>query len=342
MTIRRAAFVLLFTVSACGVRNPVRNTVTIAPDDDHRHVTVTARTEFLDEGKDAEERERLASLRSALAEGRDPWTARFASISAETERVSYERKRGELRVAERSATIRTEDLQRLLSDCGTVQITEGEGWSELAIYPGSSTRATRQEREQVESMMRTWSADAARYLRALDRLYGYLNRQPDRALPVFTVLFSENQTSAIEDEDAFIKPVKSAIDTIGEHIDQARAHGVTIDEKFDLVFNPLPAEVVVHTPHPIETADGFDRRDESTVVIARRGLIDAVLSLENRWASPDPLAMIGRASYNDKPDPKPEDIAVLPRSSTPTVTAQEIQDALAEKLRPAAAYRVRW
>jgi hypothetical protein len=335
--------VAVVLLAACGLRSPVKDTVVIEPDDVRRHVAVTARTEIADNGKDASENARLVELRAAIVDHRDAWTARFATVNPESERATYEKSRGLLRRAERTVRMTVDDLQRLLSDCGTIQITDGDHWTELALYPSSSTRATRQQREHVELAMHTFSADVVRYLRALDRLYSYLDHAPDRATPVFIIFLSDKEErSTIEEEDALLTEVDKAMDRIIDHVDEAKKQGVTLDEEFDLVFNPLPGEIVVRLPSPILSSEGFERRDERTVAIPRAALTDAIASLEGRWASPDPLAIIARASDTNTDMPKPAEVAARPRHSTPTVTVDEVEKALAARVRPAAAYRVRW
>lgn len=342
MRIARLLAIVLF--AACGIRNPVKNSVIIEPDADTRHVTVTAKTDIIDSGSDATERERINEMRTSLLEHRDEWTPRFAALNAFSEHIAFDKTDGALRHAEHSVKISTEDLPRLLGDLGTVQLSDSEHWMELAFYPTASTRATRQQRDHVEEAMKTWSRDAVRYFRALDALYLYLNAQPQRATPVFTILFSDNEDehSTIEEEDALITAVSHAMTTIIRHVDDAKRAGVTLDEEFDLVFNPLPGEIVVRVPGPILAFEGFERRDERTAAIPRAGLIDAVRSLEGKWVSPDPLAILGHSDESNTPIPKPEEIAARPRHSSATVTVEEVQTALIARLKPAGTFRVRW
>ncbi len=331
-------------LTACGIRNPVKNTIIIEPDDDRRHVTVAARTEIEDTGgDDAAERERLSELRNAILDHRDPWTARFASVNAESEHIAYDKSGGVLRRAEHSARISIADLQRFLGDLGTVQITGEERWTELTFYPSSSTRATRRQREHVDQAIHVWATDAVRYFRALDHLYAYLDREPKRAVPVFTIVLSDkDEKSVIEEEDALLTTVKNAMTAIVDHISEAKRDGITLDEEFDLVFNPLPGEVVLRLPSAILIIDGFERRDERTVAIPRSGLVDAVKSMEGMWVTPDPLAIMARASDTNTDAPEAADIAARPRHSSASITVDEVEKALATRLRPAGAYRVRW
>lgn len=336
--------IAVLSLTACGIRNPVKNTIVIEPDADRRHVTVAARTEIEDTGgDDAAERERLSELRDAILDHRDLWTPRFASVNAESEHIAYDKSGGVLRRAEHSARISVDDLQRFLGDLGTIQITSEERWTELTFYPSSSTRATRRQREHVDQAIHVWATDAVRYFRALDRLYAYLDREPGRAVPVFTIILSDkDEKSVIEEEDALITTVKNAMTAIMDHVSEAKRDGVTLDEEFDLVFNPLPGEIVVRAPNAILVIDGFERRDERIVAIPRAGLVDAVKSMEGKWVSPDPLAIIALGSETNSDAPDPADIATRPRHSSSSVTVDEVEKALANRLKPAGAYRVRW
>ena len=342
---RRLVLIASLTLAACGIRNPVRTTLTIEPHEDRSHVTVTARTEILDSAGDAVERARIDEIRNALAERRDVWTPRFASVNPVTEHIAFDKSGGELRRAEHSGTFAVDDLQRFISEMGTMQITDGEKWSELAFYPTTSTRASRQQREHVEEAMRMWSRDAVRYFRALGALYRYLDREPTRARAVFTLLFSdkEDEHSTIEEEDALITAVSKSMTAIIDHVDAAKKNGMRLDEEFDLVFNPLPGDIVVRTPATILGFEGFERRDDRTVAIPRSGLIDAVLSFENKWVSPDPLAIAGHADEKHEEMPSAEEMASRPRSWSSSVTVEEVETALAARLKPGStAYRVRW
>lgn len=61
------------------------------------------------------------------------------------------------------------------------------------------------------------------------------------------------------------------------------------------MFNPFPAEVFVTTPGAITGLEGFEKTDEKTVAIRRRGIFDAIDALEGRWISPDPLSLLVRS-----------------------------------------------
>ncbi len=329
-------------LSGCGLRAPIRNTIVIEPDDTVRNATITVLTEFSTEATNRAVKERLRVARAAALDGRDEWSARFGNLTVQTERIFFEKQRGTLSRVERSAVVAIDDLQRFFADTGiSVQITRGEGWSELALYPGASTRATRQQRERVNSSLKTWSADAVRYLRALHHLYWYLDREPQRAEPAFRALFSE-ETILNDEEESLVTEVDKATDTILEHMKLAESEATTLDEEFDLVYNPFPGEIVVKLPRQITAVEGFARRGADSAAISRAGLLDAAAALEGRWFSPDPLAILLRADDSKSDVPDAATLAKQPRRSTEVPSAGEVEKAFLEQLRPAATYRVRW
>lgn len=329
-------------LSACAIRPPVTHQVTIGFGDDPQLVTVTATTRF-NEVSGRAVRERADALRSAIAAGQDEWTLRFNAVNAERERASIEKRRGMIVRAERQVTVRREDLQRAFSDLPlTFSITTDHGSTELAIYPGSSSRATRQQREHVDTQLSAWSADAARYFRALDALYGWIRANPNRAEPVFRILFNPDEKSVIDEEQALIDTVIDAMDRVLARMERGDDDLYSLDEETDLVFNPFPAEIFVETPHDIAAVEGFEKQQADLAVIPHAGLLDAIGALEGRWVSPDPLAIVVRADGEDSKLPKPAELAAMPRHSDGTVTADEIRAAVIKRLTPAAAYRVRW
>jgi len=130
--------------------------------------------------------------------------------------------------------------------------------------------------------------------------------------------------------------VWTTADRLSERMRPKETDAYMVDEEFDLVFNPFPGEIVVVTPKIASGVENFDKRDATTFVIPRRGLLDAVSSLEGKWVSPDPFAMSAHG------DPKPEQLAKMPRRWSAVVTASEIEAAVSERLKPASVYRVRW
>ena len=132
------------------------------------------------------------------------------------------------------------------------------------------------------------------------------------------------------------------MEKIIQDMEAAEDDAFTLDEEFDLVFNSLPAEINVRTPAPIEHIEGFERVDERSAVIRRRGIFDAIRALEGRWISPDPLAIILRSEYDRKEVPASTELAALPRRSDPAVSSQEISAEFGRYFAPQQTYRLRW
>ncbi len=330
---------LVLLATACGVRSPIESTLEIVFVEEGRMRT-TARTAIgsydrNDRAMDA----RVAETRQQLLAGTDEWSGRFNRVRAQSERIVYEKEAGALSKAERSALFPRDDLQRFFGDLSvTVNIQHGEGWTEFSLYPGSSTRATRAQRALVEETLRILSQDVAGYLAAMHRLYQYLEGAPSREVVVFKLLLEDKEKSLIEEEQALIDDVQRTGTSVSDHLASVRPGQLTIDELFDLVFNPLPAEIGVRVPGAILAVENFEKTAESVVTIRRHGILDAARALENVWLSPDPLAMGELRNV----ELSVEELAALPRKSTPLVTAAEIEKAFLEKLRPHASYKVRW
>jgi hypothetical protein len=328
---------------ACGVRSPITNRVTLDFDKDDSRVTVTAVTEIAAEVPTPAMMRRAERVREALLAGHDEWSNRFDAVQAESERLLFVKKRGLLQKVEHSAVIDCDQLQQFFADVPmTIALTRGDGWTELAIYASSSTRATRQQRDYADKAMYAWCLEAARYLEAMNALYDYLAGRPDRGRPVFTILFSRDAQAVDKREQALIEPVSRLMDSIFARVREAEGETFGLDELTDLVYNPFPAEIVVRVPRTLVAVENFEKRSEDTVAIRPASLADAVASLEGRWLSPDPLAQAIRADQSDGEMQGAEWFAAQPRRSSALVTALDIQAALVEKLRPANEYKVRW
>jgi len=332
---------VLLLLCSCGIRSPIRQQVTL-DFADPATVRITAATSIDEKLANTDEmHRRIADAREALLSGHDEWSARFAPLDPISERSVIEKSSGALVRVERSVTIPRAQLQRVFADTNiTITVTNSDGFAELSVYPGASTRATRQQKQQVESTLRAWSADAARYLAAMHRLYAYLEREPGRAPFVFKRLLESEDTPVLQKEQALVEDVGRAADHITDKLRAAERDAVAIDEQFDRVFNPFPAEVVVHLPREAAEVEGFEKKDRQ-LVIPRRGLIDALQSLDGQWLSPDPLMMLQMGKENE-PEPTAADVAAMPRHSTAVVTASDIEGAIIEQLKPAGAYRLRW
>jgi hypothetical protein len=339
---RRVFLLATLLLAGCGLRSPIQHSVLIAPDETSERVTVSVTTEFAsDLGSSREVIERVRRVRQAFLDGRDEWSIRFANVENQSERIAIEKQSGVLRKAEHSGVMPMDDLQRFFADTGvTIQSTRGEEWTELAIYAGASTRATREQRERVAAALKEWSNDARRYLKALHAFYAYIDREPLRAEPMFTLLFGEEK-GAIEEEDALVRDLSAAMDRMVEHLEPAKGDAFPLDEEFDLVFNPLPGEIVLRAPSPIISSDGFERRGD-LLVIRRASLIDALATLESRWITPDLLGMVIRSDAEKRELPDAEAFARMPRRRNAIPTPADLEAAFLTQLRPPPAYRARW
>ena len=331
---------LLLLLAACA-RVPVTEELTIEPDEDTDTVVVTASTKFLLNPPNDHLRARVESARAAALAGTDPWSIRFARLSTpEEERVTYQKNRGALEQVTRSARIPTDDLQHLLSDTNiTVDVLRGDDWREIAFYPGSGGRATREQQREFERTLTTWSESVARYFTAVHHLYSYLNRNPSRDRYVFAALVSEKPEEAplAEDEAPLVEAVIAAMGDIAAEMDEHEGRVATLAEEADLLFNPFPARVIVRVPSDVLSSEGFTAKSNE-LVIEPVDLFAAIAALEGRWISPDPLAALLR----DGPRPTPEQLAEAPRTSEAVVSSSEIAKAIREQLERPRAYSVRW
>ena len=338
---RRALLAAVVFAFAASCANIVHHDLTLTFDDSGARVTVAAAT-AIPSSKDSRDRGRDDRLRDDILAGRDEWSLRFANANPESYRVMLDRERGELIRAERIARIDTADLQKVFFDVAvSAVVTRGDGWAELAIYPGTSTRATRQQRDDAEKKLRAYSEHAVRYFATVRSMYGYMNEHPQRAVELFAALFrdaDDAQPSLINDEEHdLITAVRNALADLTEDEDTTQ-----LEAEADLVYNPLPARIVVRVPGEPLLVEGFALGKGGELVAEPPSLLEAVASLEGRWVTPDPLAFSTRPDGGGDPEKEAALIAAMPRRATAVVGAIEVGDALIQKLRPAPRYRVRW
>ena len=315
-----------------------RHKLTLSFNDAGDRVTIESVT-TLPPLKEAKNRARVEQLREALLGGTDEWALRFQNAAPERDRVVYDRTAGELFAVSRSATIDAQDLQKFFYDLPiTAKTTRGDGWVELAIYPGTSNRGTRQDREDFEKRMNEGAAAARRYIDLMRILYEYLDEHPRRAHDVFDTLFRDDNDPrlivATEREMDLLRTVREAMNHLLD-VDWNDA-----SREADVVSNPFPAEIVVRTPGEPILIEGF-ARDERGVYIRTKTLFEALASLEGRWISPDPIALAIRS-----PELKDEEVVTLlanaKRHAEPVVGFQEVLAGLTAQLKPADRYRVRF
>jgi len=218
-------------------------------------VTISATTTLGKADPGSPEAAQINEEREALLGGRDEWSVRFANANPDTDRVILQRQRGELQALEHIAAIAPENLQKFFFDTHlTVTFTRSEGWAELTIYPGSSERATRQQRDHVEKMLSLYSERAAHYFQAIRGLYAYLDEKPQRATDLFTAVFhgEKDPPPRVSDkEEAIATGVRASMDALMTKEDET----ATLDRDFDVVFNPFPAELKVIVPGEVLSAE---------------------------------------------------------------------------------------
>jgi hypothetical protein len=167
-----------------------------------------------------------------------------------------------------------------------------------------------------------------------------MNAHQPRAAEMFAALFRDTedpQPSLITDkEHDLVEAVRSSVNALTEDEETER-----LEAEADLVYNPLPARIVVRVPGEPLLVEGFALKD-GELVAEPPSLLDAVASLEGRWVTPDPLAFATRPGGGDDPEKEAALIAAMPRRTSSVVGAIEVADALVQKLRPAPRYRVRW
>ncbi len=295
---------------------------------------------------------RVKDLRSESGEGfaedilraRDEWSARLANANAKNERIIFDRDGRELTRVEQRANVEARDLQRLFYDVGvSAQMTRGESWSELTLYPGSSSRASRQQRAEVSRQLDAFAARAAAYYQAIGAMYAYLDANAHRAEPLFVAVFEESgesPESLSNEEREIVRRVRAAGDALfsfGEGQD-----GNAFAKAADLVFNPFPGRVDIVVPGEPLVVEGFLKSGDGKALVATTATpLEALSKLAGKWVAPDPLAAaldgekISGAEMAKR-------LAGEPRKASPVVDAADVRRALEQALQPAPRYRVRF
>ncbi|HUP61345.1 MAG TPA: hypothetical protein VNA69_13085 [Thermoanaerobaculia bacterium] len=336
---RFAALLALLVPAACG-RPPVQDEVTIEFFGDSDAVVVTAETRFELHPRNVEARKRVDTAREAAQSNTDAWTFRFSRVVPEAELVTLKRNRGALESVTRSVRIPSNDLHRVFADVNvTIDILRGDGWRELAMYPGTSSRATREQQRFFEDELAAWSRELARYVTAVRRLYRYLDEHPQRAQFVFASIVNEKVDESIgptEEEEPLLLAVVDAIEAIAKRVDAQETRSDTFAETADLMFNPFPARMTIRLPSDVLAKEGFAKPGKD-LVIEPIDLMAAIGKLEGRWISPDPLALLLREEV-----PPAAELAKMPRRAELVSDWRDVAAAVREQLARPRAYVVRW
>jgi hypothetical protein len=329
--------VVMFALLSCD--DLPRHEITLSFDDTGEHVTIAAETRIPEKGRDEARAQRL---REDLVAYRDEWSLRFASANPAEDRMLFERSHGTVIRVEHVARIDADNLQKFFYDLPlSAVVTHGPGWAELTIYPGTSTRATRQDREDVDRKLQLYARRAVNYFASVRAMYAYLDEQPERATALFKALFRDDDDPhpllLTEREMNLVEATRKALTGMAFGEEETE----NLERQADLVFNPFPATLVIRVPTEPEIVEGFTREEKGRLVAQTQHLLDAVASLEGKWISPDPLAFAIRSDTQGLDDLAPV-IAAQPRHAAAVIGEREVADALRERLRPAARYRVRF
>ncbi|HKH50164.1 MAG TPA: hypothetical protein VKM72_36390 [Thermoanaerobaculia bacterium] len=316
---------------------------------------VTSTVEVSDEKGEANPAltRRLAQVRQELEEGTDPWGRRFASLEPVAERFAWEKQLGALRRGTRAA-IATEPagLHAFFGDTSlNVSYEIRDGVAELAIAPGSPARASRSQRDEVERTLDAWSGHVAAYLKEAGDLWTYLDERPDRAHSCLGTLFEDLLADEVreklepltEDELERIDLLRQAMEQVMAVLLVSEGADHSPDELSHLVYDPFPARLTVRLPgRPLEAPEGFAiDPDGKTLVATGPGLWQALQSLEGRWLAPDPALLYVQRDGRDQKEPLDLDTLVaLARRSEPAPYADEVREALEDRLHPEPLYRV--
>ena len=339
---KRVFFVVALAALLVSCEPAVRRAVVLTFNDAGDLVTISATTTLGKAKPGTPEAAQIDEEREALLGGRDEWSVRFANADPESDRVILQRKRGELQALEHVASIAPENLQKFFFDTHlTVMFVRGDGWAELTIYPGSSERATRHQGEHVEKMLSLYSERAAHYFQAIRGLYAYLDEKPRRAEDMFFALFrgEKDPPARVSDKE---ESLAAGVRDAGDALLSGEGETATLDQDFDAVFNPFPAELKVIVPGDVLSAEGFSKLPDRAFVVKLPTALEAVGMLEGRWISPDPLAALLAAPEGRPAAEMAAALADQPRRAEAVVTASDVAGALMEKMRPAPRYRVRF
>lgn len=296
---------------------------------------------------------RLRQLEEDLLAGWDPWSKRFGQAGAAIESFYWEKEAERLVRLERNLVIDDPAaLTDLLADTpihATYRVEDGV--AELTFYPGSSGRATRRERREVEQALGEWATAVEGYLQATAALYDYLELQPERATVCFAHFFDSDDAygELTTEEDSLVTELGDATVDVIEVLDVDANVAYSLDELSRKVYDPFPALFEIELASSAIEVDGFLAmgRGKGTSAsarwaIPRFSLWTALESRVGEWLSPDPLTS-WMQSQRLAPD-GPFDVSAFTAHERWAIeaTAAEVEDALAEALTPSDLYRITW
>jgi hypothetical protein len=290
--------------------------------------------------------DRLDAEALALDLRRDPWADRLRDLKPDRVREIVDRTEddGIVRVVRHARGGDLADLRRMFRDFGVeVAFAEEEGWRELTLVPGREGRPTMSERQRVSARLGPWCEEIAAYLGATVRLYGYLDRNPERAKVCFArVVGAKDDASKLtSEEDDLTSAASAALNRLSSVLWPGAHEAYTLDELSRIVYDPFPAPTNLSVYGTILEREGFPGELSAPLRIPSRSLWAALERLEGRWVSPDPALAAWRADLSGT-EVDTTALAALPRRVTAVPSAADVKAAVEAELRQPPIYRVRW
>jgi hypothetical protein len=279
--------------------------------------------------------------------------ARLAALEAIREGQSWQREAGRLQWFRQWAT--AEDPARLSDFFADTPVQvffqRGESTAEIALVPGSGSRATAEERKRVLDAISPWGDAVAAYEQAAFAVWGHLEAHPGRRRACVGKLFSLDLAEGVADALPPLSPDEEALlEALGETMDGVTAvlqvpaeEGETFEELARRVYDPYPARVRLVVTGRVLAAEGLTGKDLSWETL-QRSPWGAFAALAGRWVGPDPL--LARVEQQRRAGDAPFDLdgflARRFRVATVAPTATEVRQAIAAALAPPGPSRLVW
>ncbi len=339
---------LALALTSCFPTDPVRERLEITFHGDG-NVTVKVRVDLATDLRGAA-KERVDSVRHEYLRENDAWATRFRRVDPTDDRYTIERHEGTLVAIEREMLIKTDALTEVFYDTGILATySEQNGIAELSVYAGESQRATREQQRLYRELVEGWGTDYVGYLRAMQRLYSYMDTQPDRAAVLFAELIGEERETAEEDEitaeeQELLDLAQSAMDRVIGLFETGSERAYSLEEISSLVNDPFPAAVSVRPAGKIIELTGFEQDQSASLLqVPRASLWSAVESLRGLWLSPDPLAVVVDDARDESHEPpSSEAMASLPRHVDPPRDGNVVWEELQTRMTVPSTLRATW
>jgi len=305
--------------------------------------------------------ERLARARRELEEGKDAWSRELAALNPLAERLIVDRKNGEIVAATHRVYVKDPSELRVLfaRAAGSVRLTSGPGWSEMALAPLRGSRAGEAERRRSAELVEIWSGRISRYFESLRSLYRYLDAEPGRAEICLEPLLAADKGPAAggkaarpspnEEENALIEPVQDAMNALIEMFEADPSSAYTPDEIVRRTNDPFPTRLTVVVAGRVLESEGFIVEKDggegggTRLAVAEGGLFGAIATLEGTWIAPDPLvASVRFARSNGSETLDVAAFAAQPRIAKSGASPSAVRSEMEKALTPAPSYRVKW